>query len=303
MASERMPVSPSLDAAYSRGQRITLMGLVVNVVLAGVKLVAGVVGHSYALVADAIESMTDVVSSLIVWGGLGIAARPADDTHPYGHGKAEPLAALVVVLILGAAAVGIAAQAVRNILTPHELPAAYTLVVLLVVVIVKEALYWLARRAGRATGSGAVAADAWHHRSDAITSAAAAIGIAVALWRGPGSEAADDYAALVASLIIAANAVHLVRAPLFELMDAAPPTVVSRARAIAAEVPRVAGVEKVLARKSGLRFYLDMHVEVDPEMPVRDAHALAHDVKDRIRSAMPEVQDVLVHVEPFASGR
>jgi cation diffusion facilitator family transporter len=199
--------------------------------------------------------------------------------------------------------VGIAAQAVRNILTPHELPAAYTLVVLLVVVIVKEALYWLARRAGRATGSGAVAADAWHHRSDAITSAAAAIGIAVALWRGPGSEAADDYAALVASLIIAANAVHLVRAPLFELMDAAPPTVVSRARAIAAEVPRVAGVEKVLARKSGLRFYLDMHVEVDPEMPVRDAHALAHDVKDRIRSAMPEVQDVLVHVEPFASGR
>jgi cation diffusion facilitator family transporter len=278
---------------------MSILGLLANAVLALVKLIAGVLGNSYALVADAVESSADIFGSLVVWRGLRIAAQPADAEHPYGHGKAEALAAVIVAMMLFGAAIGIAIEAVREILIPHHAPAPFTLWVLVGVVVTKEVLFRVVRRTARATSSAAVLVDAWHHRSDAITSAAAFVGISIALIGGPGYESADDWAALLAAGVIGVNAYWLIAPQMRELMDTAPVAVVDQARAVAAGVTGVSGVEKVFARKSGLRYWVDMHVEVDPQMPVRRAHEIAHDVKDAIRARMPEVADVLVHIEPY----
>lgn len=278
--------------------RIPIIGLLVNAVLALVKLVAGLVGHSGALVADAVESFADISASLVVWRGVKVASKPADDDHPYGHGKAEAVAALIVALMLVGAAVGIAIEAVREIATPHHAPAGFTLWVLLGVVAVKELLFRVTSAVARRTGSTAVLSDAWHHRSDAITSAAAAVGITIALLGGAGYEPADDWAALFAAAVIVFNASRLLMPPLHELMDAAPAQIIARARASARAVAGVEEVEKVFARKSGVGYWIDMHVEVAPTMTVSAAHAIAHAVKDYLRANMPEVIDVLVHIEP-----
>ena len=284
---------------YARGQRISVIGLLVNVALAFVKLVAGLVGHSYALIADAVESMTDILASVVVWRGLHIAARPADEEHPYGHGRAEALAALIVGLVIIVAGAGIAVQAVREILQPHYGPAAFTLWVLLGVVAIKEALFRAMRRVAGDVKSSAVLCDAWHQRSDAITSATAAIGISIAVIGGERYAPADDWAALLASGVILFNGCRLTRTPVRELMDTQATEVVDVARAAARQVDGVSGVEKVFARKSGMHYLVDMHIEVDPEMPVRRAHAISHSVKEEIRTAVPGVLDVLVHIEPF----
>jgi cation diffusion facilitator family transporter len=277
---------------------MSAVGLAVNVGLAVIKLLAGLLGHSMALVADAVESFTDIIGSLVVWGGLQIAARPADAEHPYGHGRAEALAGMIVGLMLVGAAIGIALQSVRGILAPHPAPAAFTLAVLIGVIAVKETMFQMVRRTARQTGSSAVLADAWHHRSDALTSAAAAVGITVALVGGPAYAPADDWAALFAAGVIVMNAYRLLRVPVHDLMDREPPHLIARVRAVALAVPGVADVEKILARKSGLRYWVDMHLEVDPEITVRHAHELAHGVKDAIRLGLPEVEEVLIHVEP-----
>ncbi len=291
----------STHTQLEQGARVSLAGLLLNVALAAIKLAAGVVGHSFALVADAIESSLDVVGSFVVWRGLRIADRPADGDHPYGHGRAEALAGLLVALLILVAGVGIAAEAVRGLLSPKVPPASFTLAVILGVVVVKEGMYRSVRRAARRTGSGAVLIDAWHHRSDAITSAAAAVGLAIAILGGPAYAQADNWAALVASGVIVVNAVRLIRSPLGDLMDTRPREVVERVRVVAAGVHGVRAVEKVLARKTGLAYLVDMHVEVAPEMTVDTAHGIAHAVKDAVRGAMPQVQDVLVHIEPHGS--
>ncbi|MFQ5807038.1 MAG: cation diffusion facilitator family transporter [Phycisphaerae bacterium] len=283
---------------YRRGLRVSVIGLLINAGLAIIKLVTGVVGHSYALVADAVESLADIFGSLVVWSGLRGSAQPAAQTHPYGHGKAAPLAALIVAFMLFGAAIGISIEAVREIRVPHHAPAWYTLVVLIGVVAVKEGLFRLVRRVARQIDSRAVLLDAWHHRSDALTSSAAAIGISVALIGGEGYEPADDWAALFASAVILFNASRLSVAPIHELMDAEAPHIGEDARRIAQTVPGVLGVEKLFARKSGMRYWVDMHIEVDPTMVVDRAHELAHDVKDAIRGKMPNVQDILIHIEP-----
>jgi cation diffusion facilitator family transporter len=287
-----------IDNHALRTFRVAVIGLLVNAGLAIVKLVTGVLGHSYALIADAVESLADVFGSLVVWSGLRVSVQPPDRNHPYGHGKAEPLAALVVALMLFGAAIGISIEAVREIRTPQHAPAAYTLIVLAAVVAAKEGLFRFVRRFARKARSTVMRADAWHHRSDAITSAAAAVGISVALVGGEGYEPADDWAALFASAVIAFNASRLVVAPVQELMDAEAPQVTEAARRVAEAVAGVVRVEKVFARKSGLKYWVDMHIEVDSEMSVRRAHELAHAAKDTVRLALPHVQDVLVHVEP-----
>jgi cation diffusion facilitator family transporter len=289
---------PSPDPDNTRGLRLSLVGLFINGALAILKLVTGIVGHSYALIADAVESMADIFGSIVVWSGLRIARQPPDENHPYGHGKAEPLAALVVALMLVGAAIGISIEAVREIITPHHAPAAYTLWVLLGVIAIKEVLYRIGRRIARDSTSSAVLADAWHHRSDALTSLAAAIGISIALIGGEGYEPADDWAALVASAVILYNAIRIGRPPLGELMDIEPAGLTRQVADIARRVEGVADVEKVLARKSGTHYWVDMHVEVDGHMSVRDAHEVAHQVKDAVRQALPRVQDVLIHIEP-----
>jgi cation diffusion facilitator family transporter len=273
--------------------------MAVNSILALVKGVAGVTGNSYALVADAIESASDVLSSIVVMLGLRMAARPADDNHPYGHGKFEPLAAAVVALTLMGAAILIAVESVREILAPHHAPAPFTLLVLVLVVVTKESLFRFALGVSREVGSLAVKTDAWHHRSDAITSAAAFVGISIALIGGEGYQAADDFAALLASVIIALNAVLLLRPALFELLDTAPdPSIVAAIRAIAVAVPGVLGTHKCHVRKVGFDHYVDLDVLCDPEASIRVGHEIAHDVGEAIHRELSQITKVLVHVEP-----
>lgn len=278
--------------------RLALTGLAINTALASVKLVAGLVGHSYALVADAVESMVDIAGSFVIWAGLRYAERPPDARHPYGLGRAEPLAALAVAGMVAGAGVGIAAKSIDEILTPHHAPAWWTLPVLLLVVVVKWTLARVVERAARRAGSSGAAADAGHHRSDALTSLAAFIGISLALLGGPGWEPADDWAALIASGIILWNAWGLAKAPLNELLDRQPEDLSARALELARGVDGVANVQRAWARKSGTRYFVEMHVRVDPLMTVFDSHRLAHAVKDRIRAAIPAVADVLIHIEP-----
>ena len=275
------------------------MGMMVNIVLMVVKGLAGWLGNSYALVADALESATDLVTSFFVWFGLRTAAQKPDEDHPYGHGKAEPLAAMVVALALWAAAGLIAVQSVDNIRTPHSIPSPFTLLVLAGVVIVKEVLFRKVARVGAEVESSAVKADAWHHRSDAITSLTAFIGISIALIGGPGYESADDWAALLASGIIVYNAYHIFRPAFGEIMDEAPPgNWKAEIEAIALTVPGVMGTEKCFVRKTGFEFFVDLHVEVSGDLTVREGHAIAHAVKAAIQHQKPYVYDVLVHIEP-----
>ena len=239
-AVSKAGTNESGSVSVARGKRAALTGLMVNLLLVAIKLVAGIVGHAYALIADAIESSMDLFGSLVVWGGLHITSRPADEDYPYGYGKAETLATVVVSVMLLGAALGIAVAAIGEIRTPHHLPAPFTLVVLAAVVVVKETLFRTVLKVSDETGSPAVEADAWHHRSDAITSAAAFVGIAIALWGGPGWESADDWAALVAAAVIAINGVSLLRPAVRELMDRMPtgPNI-ERIAAAAAEVEDV----------------------------------------------------------------
>jgi cation diffusion facilitator family transporter len=265
-----------------------------------VKLIAGIVGHANALVADAIESSADIFSSLIVWMGLSIAARPADEDHPYGHGKAEPLAAAVVSLMLLGAAVGISIMSIREIVTPHHLPAPFTLFVAAGVIVIKETLFRRVAKVGREVGSTVIAADAWHHRADAISSLAAFVGISVALLGGPGWEAADDWAALVAALIVAVNGVRTLRPAISALMDEAPDQAVKeRALQAALRVEGVSHVESLNARGSGLGYYFDLHVQSDPTISLEEAHEIAARVKYAILEAIPSAAQVLVHMEPY----
>lgn len=282
-----------------RSVRVTLLGLSVNGALALGKIAAGIAGTSHALIADGVESLADIVSSLVVWRGVVVAAVPADEDHPYGHGKAESLAAAVVASMLLLAAFWIAIQAAHEILRPHSLPAPFTLAVLIVVVVIKEWMFRKVHREGIEIESSAIRSDAWHHRSDAITSLLAGVGITVSLVGGKGYEAADDAAALIAAFVIAWNGWRLLRGAKDELMDIAPePSVVERIRTCACEVEGVQLVEKCLVRRVGHQFYVDMHIEVDPEMTVTRAHHIAHAVKDSVRAGTPSVRDVLVHVEP-----
>jgi len=282
-----------------KGLRSTIVSILANALLALIKGTAGVLGNSYALIADAIESTTDIASSLIVWGGLKISGIPPDIDHPYGHGKAEPLAATVVSLFLFAVAIGIAIQSVREIAVPHHAPAPFTLVVLLVVVATKEALFRFVFNVGKRIESTAVKSDAWHHRSDALTSGCAAIGISIALIGGAGYESADKWAALFASFVIAFNAFRILRPAVNEMMDAAPASAVERAvRETARHLDGVVGLEKCRIRKMGLWYYVDLHVTVEGHITVRAGHTIAREVKAKILEAHANIADVLVHIEP-----
>jgi cation diffusion facilitator family transporter len=282
-----------------RSLRATFIGLAVNILLSVTKLIAGVAGHSHALVADACESLTDIFSSIIVWRGVVVAAAPADEDHPYGHGKAEPLAAAVVSAILLFVASWIAFEALHDIGQPRPAPKVFTLLVLLGVIVIKEGLFRFVSREADSVENAAVRADAWHHRSDAITSVAAAIGISTALIGGEKFAWADDAAALAAAGVIAWNGWRLLRSTMGDLMDTAPDREIKKEiERLAATISGVAGVEKCFVRKMGYRLYVDMHVEVDPQMTVLHGHAIAHHVKDKVRENFSAVRDVLVHVEP-----
>ena len=283
-------------------ERAALNGLLVNAGLAGAKLIAGIVGHSFALVADAVESMVDIAGSLIVWRALEYGGKPADATHPFGHGKVESLAGLAVGLLVVIAGVGIGVQSVHGIMNPHRLPAWYTVVVLIGVIAIKETMFQITRHAARNSGSSAGMADAWHHRSDAITSAAALIGITIALIGGADYAPADDWAALLASGVIVVNGVLLAKAPMGELLDASQPEMAERCGEVVMEIEGIRAIEQCEARKVGRDYRIIMHAEVDPDLSVAAAHALTGKAKALVRERLPEVASLLIHVEPYEGG-
>lgn len=291
-----LPVRPQGSAV-----RAAQLGIVVNIALTAVKLVGGIVGHSYALVADAAESAFDLFGSLAVWAGVRIADRDATDDYPFGFGKAEALAGALVALLLLIASIGIAVASIHEIRTPHHAPAIWTLAVLGAVIVIKELMARRVRTVARAEGSTALAADAEHHRSDAITSMAAFLGISVALLGGDGWESADDWAALVAAGIIAWNGVALLRTAVADLMDrVASPDVVLAIRRAANAVDDVLAVEKLAVRRAGRGYWVDIHVQADAAMSLDAAHIVSGKVKGAIRASTPQVLGVLVHMEPHA---
>lgn len=288
-----------MSQAYDEGLSASATSIAVNVILAITKIITGLLGNSYALVADGIESTTDVVSSLVVWSGLKISAKPADRSHPYGHGKAESMSGLAVSLFLMLAAVIIAIQSIREILAPGVAPAWYTLLVLGAIIFIKETLFRRIHSVGADLGSSSLKADAWHHRSDAMTSLAAFVGIAIALFGGSGYESADDWAALIACTVIVYNAIRLFRPALDEVMDAAAPKEIEEeVRVLAEKVSGVAYVEKCRIRKSGLGFLMDIHVSVDGNISVREGHRIGHAVKAHLTNSNLAIEDVIVHIEP-----
>ena len=294
-----MPTPQPVTSNLQTGARVALLGLVINIALAVTKIAAGLLGNAYVLIADGIESALDVGGSVIIWGALKFASKPPDATHPYGHGKAEPFAAIVVSVGVLAAALGLAISSVRELFLPRHAPAPFTLIVLVLAVVIKETLYRYVVRIGRNAESTAIQTDAWHHRTDALTSVAAFIGISVALIGGETWQSADDWAALFACALIAANGYRLLRPALYEILDTAPRgEIVDVVRDAARSVPGVIDLEKLFIRKMGLSFYVDLHVKVDGEISVREGHRIAHEVKRAIQESDRRIADVLVHVEP-----
>lgn len=287
---------PNLQQSAIKATYFSLAG---NTLLAIIKGVTGIFGNSYALIADAIESTTDVFSSLLVLVGLKYAVKPADENHPYGHGRMEPLITFVVVGFLLVSATVIAYESIRHILTPHEVPEPYTLIVLGSIIVTKEIFYRFINKKSRETRSTALKADAWHHRSDALTSLTAFIGISIALYFGEGYESADDWAALAASGFIIYNAYRIFRPALGEILDEhLYDELINEIRKISLEIEGVKGTEKCFVRKTGMTFHVDLHVLVDGGITVTEGHDIAHGLKDRLLNEMPELADILIHIEP-----
>jgi cation diffusion facilitator family transporter len=298
-APHPQPATGSLQT----GARLALIGLVVNVAFAIIKIVGGVYGNAYALIADGMESALDVAGSIVIWGGLRFAARPPDETHPYGHGKAEPLTTIFVSGVVLVAALGLAIESAHTMFLPHSKPASFTLLILITVVVVKETLFRYVVRFGRSVESMAIEADAWRHRADVLSSIAAFIGILIALIGGENWRSADNWAAIFVCFVIGGIGVRLLRPALYEILDTAPRgAIVDRVREAAAGVKGVVRIDKSFVRKMGLSFYVDLHVEVDGDISVRQGHHLAHEVKRAIQESDPRIADVLVHIEPAKSA-
>lgn len=272
--------------------------------LAIIKWLAGFFGNSFALIADAIESTTDIFSSVLVLLGIKYSKRPADDNHPYGHGRIEPLVTFIVVIFLVISATVIAHQSIINLRTPHELPEAWTLFVLGAIILWKEISYHVVNRRAKLLNSTSLKADAWHHRSDAITSVAAFIGISIALWFGKGYEYADDWAALFAAGFILYNCYHIFRPALGEIMDENLfEDMVSKVRELSLHVGGVLAIDKCYVRKIGMSYLIDIHAVVDPQLNVKQGHEIAHALKDYLILHMPEIANVFVHIEPFDENK
>ncbi len=279
--------------------KATYLSIIGNFFLALIKGITGYLGNSYALIADAIESTTDVLSSVLVLFGIKYATKPADSNHPYGHGRAEALVTFAVVGFLLVSATLIAYESIQNIQTPHESPEKFTLIVLGAIIIFKEGFYRYTAKKGNESNSSALKADAWHHRSDAITSLAAFIGICIAIYMGSGYESADDWAALLASFFIIYNAYKIFRPALGEILDEhLYPEIIDQIRIIALKVEGVLDTEKCYVRKTGMTYLVDLHLTVNGKISVTEGHDIAHRLKDAIILEIPEIADVLIHVEP-----
>ncbi|WP_274474547.1 cation diffusion facilitator family transporter [Mangrovimonas aestuarii] len=273
--------------------------IVGNTGLAIIKGLAGIFGNSYALIADAIESTTDIFSSFLVLLGLKYAKRPADDNHPYGHGKIEPLITFIVVAFLVTSATVIAYESIQHIQTPHKVPKPWTLIVLGGIIIWKEISFQIVIKKSKETNSSSLKADAWHHRSDAITSVMAFVGISIAIIFGDGYETADDWAALFASAFIVYNSYLIFRPALGEIMDEHfYDDLIEVIRKKAIEVDGIMGTEKCFVRKSGIKYHVDLHAVVSGDISVREGHNIAHNLEDYLLEHIPNLGHIIIHIEP-----
>ena len=280
--------------------KTTYLSILSNLLLALIKAAAGILGNSYALIADAIESTTDIFSSFLVFLGIKYANKPPDENHPYGHGRIEPLITFLVVGFLIISATVIAYESIHQILSPQKAPKPWTLIVLGIIIIWKEISYRIVLHKSIQTNSTSLKADAWHHRSDAITSITAFIGISIALIFGEGFEAADDWAALFASAFIIYNAYLIFRPALGEIMDEhVHDDLIEEIRNIAITVEGILGTEKCFVRKTGMKYHVDLHAIVSGEISVKEGHLISHNLKDRLQEKIPNLNDVLIHIEPF----
>ena len=279
--------------------KATYFSIIGNTSLALIKGVAGFFGNSYALIADAIESTTDIFASLLVLFGIKYSNRPADKNHPYGHGRAEPLVTFLVVGFLITSATIIAYESIKNISTPHDLPKPWTLLVLGAIIIWKEISYRIVLKKSKETHSSSLKADAWHHRSDALTSVAAFIGISIALIFGKGYETADDWAALFAAGFILYNSYLIFRPALGEIMDEhVYDDLIEEIRQVAHKVQGVEDTEKCFIRKAGMQYHVELHATVKADLTVREGHDIAHKLQDTLREEIPQLGHVLIHIEP-----
>ena len=288
-----------MEIHKSTAKKTAFLSIISNTGLAIAKGITGIIGHSDALIADAIESTADVFASILVLFGLNYSTKPADDNHPYGHGKAEALTTFAVVGFLLISATIIAVESIRHLSEPQEKPEVFTLYVLAVIIVIKELSFQYVRKKGIETNSSSLKADAWHHRSDAISSIIAFVGISLTLLFGNGFEKADDWAALLASLFIVYNAFKIFRPALGEIMDEhLHHDIIEDIRHYSAEVPGVIDTEKCLVRKAGMVYIVDLHIEVQGTLSVFDGHEIAHQLKDHLMEKLPTIADVHIHVEP-----
>ncbi|HMW40094.1 MAG TPA: cation diffusion facilitator family transporter [Saprospiraceae bacterium] len=300
MVRSNISSNGNAERTKEKALRAIYFSIAGNIILACAKWILGYFGHSFAIIADAIESTADIFSSTLVYFGLRYVIKPADEDHPYGHGKLEPLISFIVVFFLIISAAVIIHEAFVHIQTPHQTPRAFTLFFLAPFIIWKEYSYRYMLNKSSETGSVALKADAWHHRSDAISSIAAFIGIAIAQVMGPGYEAADDWAALFAAIIIVYNSYLIFRVALGEIMDEhLYDDLIAKIRSVASRVKGIRGTEKCYVRKSGMSYHVDLHALVDEFLTVKEGHELAHRLQDEIRLAHPEINHVLIHIEPY----
>lgn len=279
--------------------RTIYFSIIGNTVLAAIKILAGVFGNSFALIADGIESITDIISSFFVLLGLHYAKRPADENHPYGHGKIEPLITFIVVAFLVTSATVIVLESIQHIRTPHKTPEPWTLLILGAIILWKEISYRFVHKRSKETNSSSLHADAWHHRSDAITSTLAFIGISIALILGEGYETADDWAALLAAGFIFYNSYLIFRPALGEIMDEHQyEDLELEIREKSLEVKGVLNTEKCFIRKSGIYYHVDLHAIVDGNSSVKKGHAIAHELKDHLHNKISNLGHILIHIEP-----
>lgn len=294
----------SLSQIYRDVTGAAALGLGINLLLAAMKMAGGIVGHSFALIADGFNSLSDAVTSVVVLFALWFAQRPADAEHPYGHTRAESIAASNVALIIILTALGLGWKAIQRTGMLHPMPPLWTLWLAGSNALIKEGLYQYKLRVGRRTGSTAIIANAWDHRSDALCSLAVLLGLAVTRWGGEPFLWADALAAVVVVAAIFWSGCKLFRTSASELMDVqADADLVQRIRAMAITVAGVRGVETLWVRKSGLEYFVDIHLEVDGDRSVADGHRIGHEVKERLVRQFPAVRDVLVHLEPFPGHR
>ncbi len=285
---------------YREAIRAALLGLFINLALGAVKLTGGILGNSFALISDAINSLGDCLTSTVVVVALWFAQKPGDAEHPYGHTRAEAVAASSVALLIIVSALYVGWEAVQRIWLQHSIPPVWTLWIAGSNVVIKESLYRYKVKVGRRTGSMAIIANAWDHRADALCALAVLIGLGAVRWGGPAYAWADEAAAILVVVAILSTGTSLYYASARALLDLqADDELVNAIRQTAGDVEGVEAVEKLWVRKTGLEYLADIHVEVDAYMTVEEGHCIAHQVKDRLLGDFPTLRDVLVHLEPY----